>query len=206
MVTLYVEGGGRTASLKTDCRKGFRTFLRRAGIRNEPRIVACGTRRHAYERFCLAVAAGDNAYLLVDSEAPVAAEHQTGSHDRWQPWQHLQSRPGDGWGRPAGAEERHCHLMVQCMENWLIADRATLTAYFGQGFAPNALSKRSDIENISKPAVLEGLAKATKACKTKPPYDKGAHSFEILAMVDPALVVKASPWARRFLDEMHGIS
>lgn len=205
MVTLYVEGGGRATALKTDCRKGFRTFLRRAGIKNEPRIVACGTRRQAYERFCLAIAAGDNACLLIDSEAPIATEHQTGPPRVWQPWRHLKVRPGDGWTKPVGAEEKHCHLMVQCMEHWFLADRAALAAFFGQGFASNALPKHPNVESVPKRAVFDGLAKATKACKTKLPYNKGAHSFEVLNLVDPALVAAASPWAKRFLDEMHGI-
>lgn len=200
-MTLYVEGGGAGA-LKTECRKGFCAFLRRAGVRPEPRIVACGTRRHAYERFCLAVAAGDTAYLLVDSEAPVATEHQAGSPDDGHPWRHLKARPGDGWDVPAGAEGWHCHLMVECMESWFVADASALATYFGQGFAPNALPKRRDVEAISKPTIFGALSTATKACKTKAPYGKGAHSFEILARIDPVSVQAASPWARRFIDAL----
>lgn len=204
-MTLYVEGGG-VGALKTECRRGFREFLRRAGLRQEPRIVACGTRRHAYDRFCLAVAAGDTAYLLVDSEAPVGAEHQAGTPENWHPWRHLKARPGDGWDAPAMAEDRHCHLMVECMENWFIADAGCLAAYFGQGFAPNALPRRRNIEAISKAAVFAALARATKACKTKTPYGKGTHSFEILARIDPAHVMAASPWAGRFIEALRTAS
>ncbi len=52
---------------------------------------------------------------------------------------------------------------------------------------------------ISKDAVFAALARATKACKTKAPYDKGEHSFDILGQLDPAAVRKASPWADRFI-------
>ena len=204
-MTLYVEGGG-AAALKTECRKGFRAFLQRAGVRREPKIVACGTRRHAYERFCLALSAGDTAYLLVDSEAPVMAAHQAGPPDTWHPWGHLKARPGDGWDKPSGAEDRHCHLMVECMETWFIADAGTLATYFGQGFAPNALPRRHDVEAIAKVTIFGTLSAATRACKTKAHYGKGAHSFEILARIDPAKVTSASPWAGRFIAALRAAS
>ena len=71
-VTLYVEGGGDTNALKTACREGFREFITKAGIKGRPRIVACGTRRDAFESFCTAIDQGEAAMLLVDSEAPVS--------------------------------------------------------------------------------------------------------------------------------------
>ena len=197
-MTLYVEGGG-VGALRTECRKGFSAFIRRAGVRPELRIVACGTRRQAYERFCLAVAAGDTAYLLVDSEALVAAEHQSGPSENWHPWRHLRARPGDGWDQPAGADDGHCQLMVECMEGWFIADAGALAAYFGKGFSLHALPKRRDVKAISKASIFGALSAATKNCKTKRPYSKGAHSFEILTQIDPALVTAASPWANRFI-------
>lgn len=33
-------------------------------------------------------------------------------------------------------------------------------------------------------------------------YGKGAHSFKLLGLLDPAKVAVASPWAKRFLDEL----
>lgn len=49
---LYVEGGGDSKTLKTACRKGFRSFLGKAGLTGRlPRIVAGGSRRNAYESF-----------------------------------------------------------------------------------------------------------------------------------------------------------
>lgn len=200
MVKLYVEGGGDTAALKAACRKGFSEFVAAAGLRDRPRIVACGTRRNAYESFCTAIAAGETAYLLVDSETPVAAAHQMGPAADWQPWRHLKARPEDGWERPAGVEERHCHLMVPCMESWLIADPGTLGRFFGQGFAPGALPRAPTVEGVGKEVLQDSLAKATKSCRTKRPYDKGEHSFRLLALVNPAEVLAASPWAKRFID------
>lgn len=196
---LFVEGGGDARALREACRRGFTSFITAAGITRRPRVVACGSRRDAYDSFRTAVERGEPAMLLVDSEAPVAAAHQAGPPDSWRPWHHLKVRPGDDWDRPAGADDRHCHLMVECMESWLVADAGALKSYFGQGFVPGALAKRRDVEVVPKADVYAALSMATKQCKTKGPYSKGAHSFEVLARVDPALVVAVSPWAARFI-------
>ena len=199
---LFVEGGGDSGILQSACREGFRSFITKAGLARRPRIVACGSRRNAYESFRTAIANREAALLLVDSEAPVAPENQGGAPDDWRPWRHLKTRPDDGWDRPAGAEERHCHLMVQCMESWFIADLAILQVFFGQGFAPRALPEGRPVEMVAKAAIHAGLADATKACKTKASYGKGEHSFKILSLIDPAMVVAASPWAARFVRDL----
>jgi hypothetical protein len=201
MVKLYVEGGGDTAALKTACREGFTTFISRAGVQNRPRIVACGSRRNAYESFCTALANGEAALLLVDSEAAVGAHHQQGAADTWQPWAHLKSR--DDWEKPAGVTDVQCHLMVQVMESWFLADRATLSVFFGQGFRHNALPAAGRaIEEIAKVDVYDALKNATRDCKTKIEYSKGEHSFKLLTKLDPVKVTQASPWANRFVAEI----
>lgn len=203
MVKLYVEGGGDTASLKTACREGFTTFLTKAGVVKRPRVVACGSRRDAYESFCTAVKTGEEAVLLVDSEEPVAAEYRQGEPEAWQPWQHLKQRSGDGWDKPTDAADTDCHLMVQIMESWFLADRGTLKAFFGQGFKENQLPATGNtVESVAKTQVYESLAAATKDCKTKAQYGKGEHSFKLLALVDPAKVTSACPWAKRFVDQV----
>ena len=204
MVKLYVEGGGDSAALRTACRQGFTQFITNAGIGQRPRIVACGSRRDAYDSYCTAVANGEDAVLLVDSEAPVAHQHQQGQDSEWQPWQHLKQRPGDGWDKPEGAPDTDCHLMVQCMESWLIADPAALKAFFGQSFRENQLpATANSVESFGKTQVYSALAKATKACKTKAQYGKGEHSFKLLGKIDPTKVTAACPWASRFLSELN---
>jgi len=198
-----VEGGGDTAALKTACREGFTTFISRADITKRPRVVACGSRRNAYESFCTAIANGEEAILIVDSEDAVNAQHQQGRPDTWQPWAHLKGRIGDGWDKPAGVADTQCHLMVQVMESWFLADWDTLKAFFGQGFKENALpATGNSIEGISKQQVYDALAKATGKCETKAVYDKGEHSFKLLTKIDPAKVTQTSPWAKRFVDEL----
>lgn len=200
---LYVEGGGDSNALRTACREGFTSFITKAGVANRPRVVACGSRRDAFDSFCTAIANGEEAMLLVDAEASIAAaaEHPEDEPGKWKPWLHLKSRAGDGWDKPAGSEDSDCHLMVQCMESWLLADRVTLKAFFDPGFSANALpAAANDIESVAKLAVYDALERSTRACKSKGSYGKGQHSFKLLTVINPAKVTAACPWAKRFVD------
>lgn len=178
-----------------------------------PRIVACGGRADAFDSFCTAIANGEQALLLVDSEGPIAPASQPGNvnkqsdRKRWLPWLHLKQRQGDGWKKPAKADDLHCHLMTQCMESWLLADRETLRNFFGQGFKENQLPATANpVEGIAKAQVYQSLANATCNCKTKAQYGKGEHSFKLLALIDPGKVIDASPWAKRFIETLKQVS
>ncbi len=191
VIKLYVEGGGDSNSLHSRCREGFRRFLEKAGLEGQmPRIVACGSRQSAYDKFTTARENGDNALLLVDSEVKVTEE---------SPWKQLAK---EGFNVPLKATDDHCHLMVLCMESWFMADEEALSAFFGQGFNTKALPKNSNIESISKEEIFKSLEKASLKCKTKGAYGKGEHSFSILATIDPEKVASASPWANRFLSTL----
>ena len=210
MVKLYVEGGGDAAALKTACREGFSNFLKKAGLKgNMPRIVACGGRADAYASFCIAIKNGEVALLLVDSEEQINLKHQPGNvkiaEDRrkWLPWDHLKQRQGDGWNKPVKSDDTDCHLMVQCMESWFLADRQLLREFFGQGYMESQLPAEANaLESISKTTVYSSLASATRGCKTKAQYAKAEHSFKLLGLVDPNKVMSASPWALRLIDEL----
>jgi len=159
-----------------------------------PRIIACGGRKEAYDDFCTGVhndSPATKAMLLVDSESPV---------EEASPWAHLKKRTGDQWSRPSAASDDQCHLMVQCMESWFLTDRVALTEFFGQGLSGNALPNNPNIEEIDKKKVLNSLRNATRNCLPKGAYDKGNHSFKLLARIDPEKTVKASPWAKRFVE------
>lgn len=209
---IFVEGGGDSSQLKANCRKGFASFLEKAGLKGKmPRIVACGSRKHAYDDFCTALNNGEEALLLVDSEESVDTGLQgTEDYEIWKPWEHLAQREGDKWLKPTKATNKQCHLMVQCMESWFLADRNTLKSFFGQGFQENQLPATANpIEAIGKQQVYDALAKATADCKTKAQYGKGEHSFKILEQIDPNKVEGASPWAKRciaVIQEKMGVS
>ncbi|MBF0609533.1 MAG: DUF4276 family protein [Magnetococcales bacterium] len=194
---LYVEGGGDTSQLHSLCRQGFHQFLEKAGFKGrQPRIVACGGRQQAYDRFVTACRQSSHEIpmLLVDSEDFVSAT---------SPWVHLVQH--DDFSRPNEASDEQGHLMVVCMESWFLADKDELANYFGRGFNDKALPGHTDIESISKNDVYQSILKATSQCRTKAPYGKGEHSFAILGRISPHKVKTASPWAARFLkilDEM----
>lgn len=202
MVKIYIEGGGDYPALKTACRQGFAEFFKKAGFTGKmPAPIACGSRLEAYKKFCIAIKNGENALLLVDSESAVSAEYK-GDDDKlelWQPWTHLAQRDGDKWQKPEEATNDQCHLMVQCMENWFLADRESVSRFFANGFNENSFP-RKPIELIDKTEVYNALEKATKNCKTKAKYGKGEHSFKILKEIDPHKITAASPWAKRFVN------
>lgn len=195
-IKIYVEGGGQTRHLQSKCREGFRTFLRAAGVPDSAfSLSASGSRNDAFSDFCVALRKArvdDFIVLLVDSEEPVGVGTRS--------WVHLKAR--DNWDKPAAATDENAHLMVQCMEAWFVADKDTLAAYFGEAFHRNALPSRTDIDNISKHDLFNGLRNATHQCKKKGEYGKGKHSFDILARIDPAKVKAASPFAQRFIEKL----
>lgn len=197
---LYVEGGGDSNALRTKCRQGFTSFLTKAGLAGSmPRVVACGGRKAAYDDFCTAVENGEPAFLLVDSEELVDETNSDKS------WAHLAAREGNKWPTPDGAEDRHCHLMVVCMESWFLADRNQMSLFFGHGFQESALpSVHKPLETVSKKSIFDSLKNATRNCKTKAVYGKGEHSFDLLALIDPQKVMGSSPWAKRFISELKG--
>jgi hypothetical protein len=194
---LYVEGGGESKALRTECREGFRKLLEKSGLTGAmPRITACGGRSDAFDAFKTAVSAADGStpILLVDAEAPVTGK---------KPWSHVKKRQGDGWAKPKEARDEQLHLMVQSMEAWLVADRTALAEFYGQGFRTKALPAATvSIEELSKDALLGKLEAATRDAVSKGRYDKGGHSFKLLGMIGPAHVRAASAWAERFFSTL----
>ena len=184
---IYVEGGGSRA-LNRQCRRAFRTFFDKAGVASANiEVEARGPRGEAYNAFCSDSDRGLRKLLLVDAEGPVTARTA---------WGHLQQR--DGWGRPGGASDDQCHLMVQVMESWFLADVGALEAYYGQGFRRGALPSNPNVEEVPKADVDRGLERATRDT-TKEGYRKGASSFEILSRLDPVKVRSASSYAERLV-------
>jgi len=200
-VHIYVEGGGDQNLTLTKCRRGFSQFFKKivpSGY--QPKIIACGSRVQAYNRFCAAITQYPEVFclLLVDSEAPVTDDQGS--------WKHLKLR--DDWDCPASATDDNAHLMVQCMESWFLADQKNLAEFYGQGFNPNALPKQLNIELIPKNDVADGLEAATRHTKTKGKYHKTRHGFDLLALIAPHQVRHASEQAERLcvivLDKLTG--
>ena len=209
-LTIFVEGGNRSsrASLIA-CQAAFKKLLERAGLPPRGfRVEACAGRRQAYDDFCFALASGENALLLVDSEDPVALSRAT---DQPLPaWQHLASRPDDALPPPAQATAEQAQLMVPTMEAWLLASRPQLAAYYRgrhdrEAFNESALPARPNVEQLTKSEINQALENATRPNKTKGLYHKGHHSFEILETLDPQAVARSSYHFRRLLCHLRAV-
>jgi len=182
-IRIYAEGGGNDNPTRTKFRTGLNQFL--VSLREMARtqrvrwqLVSCGPRGVAFDNFRTALRDHPEAFnvLLVDSEASV---NQT-------PWSHLEGR--DGW-KISGSRDEQCHLMVHCMESWLVADPATLAEFYGQGFRQKALPAAADIETVMKQEITDALEHATKETQ-KGTYHKIRHGADLLGRLDPARVRK----------------
>ncbi|MGO9571560.1 MAG: DUF4276 family protein [Desulfomonilaceae bacterium] len=121
----------------------------------------------------------------MDSEGPVTNGHN--------PKQHLQRR--DNWD----LQQRHddqCHLMVEMMEAWFLADVDALADYYRANFSRNSIPGRNNVEEIPKQEVEQALENATRHVK-KGSYHKGQHSYEILKRISPVKVRERAPHCRR---------
>lgn len=155
-IRLYIEGGGDGKNSRQMLQRGFGAFLREVReVARQKRmhwnLIASGSRRQAWEDFETARSAfpEDFVGLLVDSEEAVTDP----------PWIHLQKR--DQW--ETDADDGQCHLMVQTMEAWLIADRERLAAYFGKNFRESALpAPTQNVERVPKVQLARALNEAAK--------------------------------------------
>ena len=190
---IYMEGGSKGNSSKRAIRQHVSKFIQKAGVsENTFQVIPCGDRSRTYRQFVNQHKQNEDAMvlLLVDAEEPVTTK---------RPWRHLKNRKSDGWDIPVGATDEQCHLMVQVMESWFMADKEGLEQYYGQGFAVKVLPKNPRIEQIPKETVYSKLNKATVNTQ-KGDYEshKGKHGFEILARLNPEKVRQSSPYADRF--------
>jgi hypothetical protein len=197
-VKVYVEGGGDSKDTIKRCNEGFARYCKNVAPNNpQPRFVACGGRKQAFDRFMTAVQAsqdGETCVLLVDAEAPVATS---------TPVQHLHRR--DGWDFPALSHHK-VFLMVQAMESWFLADREALARFYDGGFLATSLpGSPTSIEAVLKDDLEPKLKHASKPTKTKGEYHKVKHGFALLALIDPVKVANASPHARRFNEFLSGL-
>lgn len=191
-VTVFVEGGGQSKDLRTRCREGFHNFLSKAVAHGRsPKIVACGSRYEAYDRFKTAMSQRSSGeyLLLVDSEDVVSVA---------EVWEHVRQRSGDNWERPDGAREEHLHFMAVCMESWLVADGESLSEFYSDQFHASRLPQTDNLETVDKATVLQALRFATRDTK-KGEYAKGKVSFAALGALDISTVRKRMPYCERFV-------
>lgn len=194
-IKIYVEGGGsKDANIKL--RQGFDAFLKE--LKEEARkkkirlqAVPSGSTDETYNDFRIAVENSTESFnlLLVDSDEAVADDQTArdflqNKHKKW---------------RLADVGDEQCHLFVQIMESWFVADVDALKKYYGQDFKENAIPKNQNVEEIAKRAVEKSLKEATRPTQ-KREYHKIKHGGELLAKVDSNKVRNAARYCEIFVD------
>ena len=146
-------------------------------------IVPCGGIEETVWLFLAKARAVLNAdaVLVVDSDNEVTEE----------PLMHLVADErfvgNEKCAELANADPDMVHLMVQCMESWLIADPAGLSRAYGGGFEESALPITDDPESVPKSELGEALYEATKNTALRK-YRKISHLPAIFGAIDGRVV------------------
>lgn len=194
-VVLYVEGGGDHSETKARLRQGISQLLSNGlSLRNvtrRPKVVVCGSVGNTLKQFNSAVQTSPEATssLLVDADAPVPSTRSATAR--------IQEM--HGWAKPSAASDEQIHLMVQTMEAWLVADRESLGAFYGDGYRESQLSAREDVESIPKQDLVHGLREATRSTK-KGAYHKINHASQLLPRLNTETVCRKAPRFRKLID------
>lgn len=196
-IRIYIEGGGDSHHQKASLRQGFNAFF--GAVRDAARnrcihwdVILVGSRNSSFDAFCNACEQHRDAVniLLVDAECAVCKE----------PREHL--RNVDGWTIEASKEA--CHLMVQTMEAWLVADRDALGRYYGAGFLSSSIPGNTNVEEIDK-ATLESALDAATRHTQKGSYTKIKHGAALLALIDPAVARAKAPYCERLFRTLEAL-
>jgi len=196
-IKLYIEGGGDSPTQDTEFRAGWTAFFEKVGLkeaRKMPKPIRGGGREQTFDAYCTAVKTrkpDELPLLLVDSEDVVKPGHDA--------WQHLKAR--DKWTKPKEAGKNDASLMITCMETWFLADREALKDFFEGCWNDKALPKWPDLEKVERKKAYAALVKATTNCGERQ-YAKGKVSFELLKVIDPAVVEETFPSAKALLDRL----
>ncbi|HSK71116.1 MAG TPA: DUF4276 family protein [Pyrinomonadaceae bacterium] len=190
-ILIYIEGDTKKGNANAvTLRRGFSEFFKNlAGEINIPiKPVMGGGRETTIKLFLGSLDSYPKGFviLLVDSDTEID-ENET-------PKSFLQKiSPKFDFSE---VKDEQCHLMVQVMESWFLADKEKLAEFYGKGFNLKALPKNKEVERIPKDDVISGLKKATRNTSKKE-YGKGLHSGEILQRIDSKKVREAAPHCER---------
>jgi len=197
-VTVFVEGGGDSENTLRQCRQGFAAYCGKlTPTGRKPKVVACGGRDQAFDKFKTAIRLGQEAdicVLVVDAEAPIIAAGAV---------QHLAGR--DGWEFPEDLNGHRVFLMAQAMEARFLADREALGEFYDGGFLANSLPGSRNVEAIPKGDLEPALKHASKPTKSKGEYHKVRHGFPLLALINPTRVESGSTHAKQFNDFLRSL-
>ncbi|HUU69693.1 MAG TPA: DUF4276 family protein [Planctomycetota bacterium] len=170
-----MEGGGEGMA-RAALREGFCVFLgelrdRARRKRMEWSVIPAGSRNDAYQAFRAACQQRPQIInvLLVDAEGVVVGS----------PKDHVCN--SNRWERSVFTDD-NCHLMVQLMESWFLADLPALSSFYGPDFREGQIPRTNDVEAIGKDRVLTALGEATRSTQ-QGQYSKTRHAPRLLKCI-----------------------
>lgn len=190
-IKLYVEGGGKGSHKRATIKlqQGFDSFFSvlKDAARNRKvsfRIIPAGNTQSTYDDFIFSVENSSQSFnlLLVDSDDAVTANQTARAflQNKYKNW-NLQA-----------VTDNQCHLMVQIMESWFLADIDALKTFYGKEFKESAIPKNKNVEAIAKETVEKSLETST-AKTQKAEYHKIEHGSKLLELINPQKVRAAAP-------------
>lgn len=196
-IRIYIEGEKKNKTSNISLREGFSTFfndLRTKARENRIKfdVILCGNSAETFKDFLLGIKSHPKSFVafLIDSDAEVNEEDS--------PKLFLQKQDkSKNWDWKLVKDEQ-CHLMVQIMESWFLADVEALKGFYNQQFNQNAIPKTKDVEKISKDIVESSLNNATKKTQ-KGIYseNKLKHSSELLSRINVEIVKERAKHCER---------
>ncbi len=193
MVYVFFEGGGNAESKKRLSR-ALETLIRSSNPKCRVRVFASGSRENAVRDFVLPLRTGPPSLpsrpnctlLLVDSEIPVSESHS--------PPEVLPGLSSDTQV-PKGA----VHLMVECMENWFLADPESCKRVAPNGFLVAKLGNTAHVEAVAKADAIQRVQTAFGGTGAGV-YLKSKDGPLLLESLDVEVLKKKAPRAAAFFE------
>jgi Domain of unknown function (DUF4276) len=197
-IRIYIEGDKKSKNSNISLREGFSSFFSELKEKAKEKrikfdVILCGNTSETYKDFLLGVKYHQNSFVafLIDSDDEIGKAETPKSFLQRQ-------EKSKNWDFE-NVEDNQCHLMVQIMESWFLADIETLKSFYGQNFKHNAIPKQPNIEKIGKLDVEKSLDKATNET-SKGAYHKTKHGSELLTKIETAKVKEKAKHCNRLFE------